>query len=152
MKHGSEQGSEGFPVGRDPRSMGRAELEALGHEPMTPMEALRAHCLDCAGSASEVRLCMALRCPSWPFRMGSSPWRPKLSDEQLAAKRAQGHALADRMRRSVKNTGVDRPFDAGTGRPATTLPAAPSPSKTPDKILGEIAANGLAPGRLRRRS
>ena len=25
------------------------ELRALGHQPMTPMQAIRAHCIDCAG-------------------------------------------------------------------------------------------------------
>jgi hypothetical protein len=150
VRSGSEPGADGFPVGRDPRSMSRAELEALGHEPMTPMEALRSHCLDCAGSASEVRLCMALRCPSWPFRMGSSPWRPKLSDEQLAAKRAQGQALADRMRRSAKNTGVHRPFSPGTGEAATTLPADPLPIENTATTLAPIASAGS--GMIRRRA
>jgi hypothetical protein len=36
------------------------ELRALGHQPMTPMQAIRAHCIDCAGgSASEVAKCAA---------------------------------------------------------------------------------------------
>jgi hypothetical protein len=51
-------------IGRDPRQMNRAELEAMGHAPMSPVEAIRAKCLDCAGSSDEVRKCVAMTCPS----------------------------------------------------------------------------------------
>lgn len=78
----------GAPVGRDPREMTTAELEQLGHERMSLQKALRLRCLDCcAGSAAEVRLCVSVTCPSWPFRMGRSPWRQPISDatrERLA--------------------------------------------------------------------
>lgn len=54
----------------------QAELLRLGHRKISPVKALRAKCLDCcAGSAHEVRLCAAQKCPSWPFRFGRSPWR-----------------------------------------------------------------------------
>src|SRR5215472_17095447 len=47
--------------GRDPRAMSPDELVAMGHAPMSPLRAIRAHCLDCcAGSAQEVANCMAL--------------------------------------------------------------------------------------------
>src|SRR5262249_24285864 len=76
-------GDAGCFVGRDPREMGPAELEAMGHNRMSPMEAIRAKCLDCcAGSANEVRLCVAMACPSWPFRMGKNPWRAAPSGER----------------------------------------------------------------------
>lgn len=84
---GYEPGPDGCMVGRDPRTMTQAELLALGHQAMSQGAALRAKCLDCcAGSPHEVRLCVAISCPSWPFRMGANPWRaPKqLSDEQRA--------------------------------------------------------------------
>jgi len=78
-------------VGRDPRQMGRAVLEAAGFEPSSPMEVIRAKCLDCcAGSAQEVRYCVAASCPSWPYRMGSNPFRPPMSEERKAALRASG--------------------------------------------------------------
>ena len=81
--------AEGHPVGRDPRRMTTGELTALGHKRMSPLDALRARCLDCcAGSANEVRLCVSVGCPAWPFRMGSSPWRAPPTDAQLAAARA----------------------------------------------------------------
>ena len=77
-----------YLIGRDPREMMREELEAMGHEPMSPMEAIRAKCLDCcAGSAHEVRCCVAMTCPSWPFRMGKSPWRAPISEERREALR-----------------------------------------------------------------
>src|SRR5215469_742304 len=75
-------------IGRDPREMMREELEAIGHEPMSPMEAIRAKCLDCcAGSAYEVRCCVAMACPSWPFRTGKNPWRAPASEAQRKASR-----------------------------------------------------------------
>jgi hypothetical protein len=84
-------------VGRDPRQMGRAGLEASGFEPMKLMEAIRAKCLDCcAGSAQEVRYCVAVNCPSWPFRMGVSPWRAERSPAQIEAARKNAFALASR--------------------------------------------------------
>ena len=79
-----------FDVGRDPRAMSTAELEQLGHARVAPLRALRLKCLDCCnGSAQEVRLCTAVDCPSWPFRMGKNPWRRKLDQEERAALRAR---------------------------------------------------------------
>jgi hypothetical protein len=70
------------------------ELIAAGHKPMTPLKALRLRCLDCcAEQPHEVRLCAAVRCPSWPFRMGSNPWRKPPSE----AKREAGRRIAARV-------------------------------------------------------
>ncbi|MEI4233735.1 hypothetical protein [Roseovarius sp. D22-M7] len=81
---------DGYDVGRDPRGMSANELEQLGHARMSPLRALRLNCLDCCnGSAQEVRLCTAVDCPSWPFRMGKNPWRRKLDQEERAALRAR---------------------------------------------------------------
>lgn len=96
-----EIGSEGGQVGRDPRKMSSAELQSIGHQPMSPIEALRLKCLDCcAGSAHEVRLCVAVACPNWPFRMGHSPFRAKkiLSDEQKDALRVRLATARERRR------------------------------------------------------
>lgn len=41
----------------------------------TPLKAMRAKCLDCAGRPKEVRHCPAIDCPLWPFRMGKNPNR-----------------------------------------------------------------------------
>ena len=81
---------DGYDVGRDPRSMSAAELEDLGHARVSPLRALRLKCLDCCnGSAQEVRLCTAIDCSSWPFRMGRNPWIGPVSD----ARREQGRRL-----------------------------------------------------------
>ena len=86
---GTEAGSDGLAIGRDPRKMGPDELRELGHMPMAPAAAIRAHCLDCCGGSSdEVRKCTAVRCPSWPFRLGANPWRAR-------SVRPSGHAVGN---------------------------------------------------------
>src|SRR5579885_2938946 len=110
---GVELGADGLAHGRDPRRMARAELRAMGHRPMSPTQAIRARCLDCcAGSPDEVRKCVALRCPSWPFRMGVSPWRPPRTEAQLAAAK---RAMQARRRRalSAEAAGAATPVPAG---------------------------------------
>lgn len=80
--------SVGEQSGRDPRDMSPADLNALGHEAMPVLKAIRAKCMDCCGQQpSEVRRCTASACPLWPFRMGSNPWRTarEMSDEERAA-------------------------------------------------------------------
>jgi hypothetical protein len=106
---GAEIDDHGNLQGRDPRRMSQAELQAMGFEPMSQGEAIRAHCVDCAGgSADEVQKCMALKCPSWPFRMGKSPWRAGKTPAQLEAARKALQA------RSL------RPSGAGAGEAATS--------------------------------
>jgi hypothetical protein len=85
---GYEPGADDSLVGRDPRQMTQGEIRAMGHEPMSATAAIRAKCLDCcAGSADEVRKCVAMGCPSWPWRIGTNPWRQPLSDEQREIRR-----------------------------------------------------------------
>ena len=86
-----ELGPDGHMIGRDPRLLQKSDLLAIGHQPMSAQEALRARCIDCCGGAfSEVRKCTAVACPSWPFRMGKSPWKEKreISPEQVAKMQA----------------------------------------------------------------
>jgi hypothetical protein len=79
---------QGHPAGRDPREMTQVELREVGHEPMSPLQALRARCLDCcAQQAGEVALCSAVDCPAWPFRMGTDPWRKPASEARREAAR-----------------------------------------------------------------
>jgi hypothetical protein len=87
MKHGRKRHNGEF-AGRDPRKMAPDELRSAGHEPMSPLRALRARCLDCcAGQANEVAACTVVRCPSWPFRMGTDPWRKPASEARRASAR-----------------------------------------------------------------
>ena len=44
---------------------------------MTPIKAIRAHCIECCGgSMKEARLCPAEKCPLYPYRMGHRPPKP----------------------------------------------------------------------------
>ena len=61
---------------------------SLYHGEKNPLKAIRARCLDCCcQQPSEVRKCVSVTCPSWPFRMGTNPFRQKrtLSPEQRQA-------------------------------------------------------------------
>jgi hypothetical protein len=75
VPHYLEPGPDGKLIGRHPLAMGIDGLKAAGHRPMSPSKALRLKCLDCCvGSPAEVRACTAIKCPSWPFRMGRNPY------------------------------------------------------------------------------
>ena len=57
---------------------------------LTPLRAIRAKCIDCsAGSMKEVRECVMLDCPLYPYRLGKSPNRkPRiLTDDEREALR-----------------------------------------------------------------
>ena len=69
-------------IGRDPRSMTAAELNALGHRKRSLLRVIRENCIDCVGgSEAEVRRCAQVRCPMWPYRMSSNPFRAEMSEE-----------------------------------------------------------------------
>lgn len=77
------------------------ELRDLGLSRMSPLKALRLHCIDCcSGSMHEVKICAFKTCPAWPFRLGTNPWleRRKLTDEQRAAARERVELLNDAKR------------------------------------------------------
>ncbi len=115
---GHEVGDEGELVGRDPREMSVVELGELGHKRMSPLKALRARCIDCcAGSRHEVRLCTAVACPAWPFRMGANPYRTKreLSEEERSELR--GRLAAARDRSPVPQGGEQQLGSKGTRTP-----------------------------------
>jgi hypothetical protein len=115
-------GSGSQSVACDPRKMAPGELRALGHVPMTPLAALRLHCLDCCGgSADEVRKCMALTCPAWPFRMGANPWRAPLSDAEKARRRNLLARVGKIVGKSSEPEKSRRP-DAGVPAAAISVP------------------------------
>ena len=124
------EGRDGHDVGRDPRQMTQPELLALGHEPMSPLKALRLRCIDCcAGSAQEVRLCTAVECPAWPFRMDKNPWRAPPSEAQ----RAQGRRLAATSSAAFPERGKSGKREMA----ATTLPASTAEEKNTTDSGGE---------------
>ena len=52
----------------------------------TPLKAIRAKCLDCNGSATEVKLCPCTDCPLHPFRFGKNPYvKRSMTQEQKDA-------------------------------------------------------------------
>jgi hypothetical protein len=106
-------------VGRDPRQMGRIGLEAAGFEPMAPMAVIRAKCLDCAGSAQEVKYCVAVNCPSWPYRMGGNPFRAERSAAQIEASRENAARMASRC--------SPKPETQAIGSDAALSPSPPTP-------------------------
>jgi hypothetical protein len=75
---------DGHLIGRDPREV-PSEILSRYHGGKNALKAIRERCLDCCcQQPSEVRKCTAVECPSWPFRMGTNPFREKrvLSPEQ----------------------------------------------------------------------
>lgn len=53
---------------------------------MTPLEAIRAKCLDCVYDAGEVKLCPCTSCPLHAFRFGKNPFaKRELTEEQRIA-------------------------------------------------------------------
>ena len=132
-KIGLEPG-RGPEVGRDPRQMTAEELVALGHTPMSPLKALRLRCIDCYGGClKSVRCCTATDCPSWPFRMGQSPWRKELSQKRKEQLRRLGAETAA-TRITDQKYGAQIGTDEGA---ATTLPDAIDGEKSPVNLVGE---------------
>ena len=115
---------DGLEVGRDPRQMTAAKLAALGHNAMSPLKALRLRCIDCcAGSSLEVRLCTAVGCPAWPFRMGKNPWRSKAASNTGDVAPASGSDMAATLTNPVKTRGNPSKADVpGTPLPEDSVP------------------------------
>jgi hypothetical protein len=120
MKPGLELRGK-HPVGRDPRRMTPREIKAAGHEAMSPLQAIREHCLDCCVyQEKEVALCTAVKCPSWPFRMGTDPWRkPASQARREAARRRMTDINARRRKRDGAEPSTSLP-DHGTAPPLAT--------------------------------
>lgn len=106
----------GNEVGKLPGSVPLPTLRDLGH-PESPVKAIRAKCLDCSGgSEAEARKCVAVRCPLWPFRMGSSPFRKPAS---AAQRDSAARASAARIASAGENHRNLRGLIQKLGHPAT---------------------------------
>lgn len=67
-----------------------------------PTKVIREKCLDCCcGSANEVKLCTAERCPLWPWRMGKNPYRKPPSEAQREAARLKMQKLQQQRAANV---------------------------------------------------
>lgn len=117
-----------------PRRKTGDELAALGHEPMNALKALRLRCVDCSGgSTAEVRECEFKQCPSWPFRMGTNPWRAPQSEAQLAHSRTLASGRP-RLAKKQPSRGARIKFQEV---PATTLPADFADEKNHQAVEGK---------------
>ncbi len=82
---------EGELIGKHPAEV-PSEILSLKFRAQNPLKAIREKCLHCCcGNAAEVRKCVAVDCPSWPFRMGTNPFRKKreLSSQQKCERAAR---------------------------------------------------------------
>lgn len=89
-------------VGRDPRRMSPEDFQKLGFEKKPILDVLRARCVECCGgSLSEVRKCIAATCPSWPYRMGTDPFRVRreIGDEERDVMRERVRVARERKGR-----------------------------------------------------
>ena len=54
---------------------GISDRNEIQEKPLSPLRAIRRHCLACAGRPSEVRACASYECKLHCFRMGHNPAR-----------------------------------------------------------------------------
>jgi hypothetical protein len=120
-------------IGRDPRSIAAGEFHQAGIDGAAILAVIRAKCLDCCvHQPDEVRKCVAVLCPNWPFRMGTNPFRSvNVSDEERERRRAQGRTLAasrhGTVSGDVKITSANLADDSGVSPP----PGGPMARKRP---------------------
>ncbi len=134
---GLEPGDDGHAIGRDPRTMTQTELQTMGHEPMSPLAAIRLRCLDCCGEQpSEVLKCTAVKCAAWPFRMNKNPWRSgrKMSEEQREVLRERGRTLAAKRAATLAGQSKSPVDNSNPPLPAPILPAHPDLAKNPRQM------------------
>lgn len=60
----------------------------------SPLKAIRAYCLGCAGTSNEVKLCPVEKCELFMFRLGHNPFRKSTMTEE------QRSAAAERLRKA----------------------------------------------------
>ena len=63
--------------------------------PNSPLQRIRQYCLECCGSAHEVKLCPVEKCPLYPLRTGHNTLAPKreYTEEERAV-------IAERFRKA----------------------------------------------------
>ena len=82
-------------IGRDPRELSVADLNALGHSKRPILQAIRERCLDCCvDQTGEVRKCVSVKCASWPYRMGTNPFSESKGNVAALMRARRAHAAA----------------------------------------------------------
>ena len=86
---------EGELIGKHPGDV-PSDFLSLKFRAQNPLNAIREKCLDCCcANAAEVRKCVAVDCPLWPFRMGTNSFRKK---RELSP--AEKRERAERLRKA----------------------------------------------------
>jgi hypothetical protein len=89
---------DGSTEGRNPTDLSKELLhKAFDNTPL--LKVMRAKCIDCCvGQLAEVRMCTAVSCPLWLFRLGKNPFSNRkgnpasLSNRSPQAANSQGPA------------------------------------------------------------
>ena len=53
----------------------------MENKPITPLRAIRKHCLSCAGRPKDVRECLSTKCILYQYRMGHNPARKRIGGD-----------------------------------------------------------------------
>ena len=119
-------------IGRDPRKVPAEAFAQAGLEGNPLLRVIRARCLDCvAGQEVEIRKCVLITCPNWPYRLGSNPFRAarEITDEQreqmavsLAKARSARNAPPAVLARNISSPKSDE-ASGGAGKPPEFLEA-----------------------------
>ena len=64
---------------------------------LTPIQAIRAKCLECAGAKKFVRECPAANCSLYPFRMGTNPNRAGIGGKGGFTSTKNPHEMGSRV-------------------------------------------------------
>ena len=95
------QADGGELIGKIPSEV-PSEILSRYYGAKNPLKAIRARCLDCCcDQPSEVRKCVSVDCPSWPFRMGVNPFRKKRTMPV-----EQKREMAERLARAHRGTAL----------------------------------------------
>ena len=62
---------------------GIPDRNEVQEKPLTPLKAVRKHCLDCASRPKEVRNCSNTACNLYPFRFGHNPSRRRIGPGKI---------------------------------------------------------------------
>ena len=152
----------GEAIGRDPRKIPVEEFAQAGLEGNPLLRVIRAKCLDCCGGQeSEVRKCVAIACPNWPYRMGANPFRAareitEEQREQLVARMARARAASASQDASPANLtpifqgSKSDGSSAGAGGPQSlriTISARTTrPQREPRRPACPVVGRGRDPG------
>ena len=65
------------------KEAGVSDQNETEEKPLSPLRAIRRHCLACAGRPSEVRECRSIDCKLHRYRMGHNPARAKIGPGRI---------------------------------------------------------------------